>query len=305
MLVWFMHGASVRQSGYADPLRSRMVNEFPDRGMLTPEFYSCFWGDALGNTDQIWSLIQQDLEAFKWEHPQLDIDDVFHYRQRREQLITGFFNDIFYYLNSQQGREVRRTIAVQFLSFLTDNPFEEDLHIVAHSLGSVILWDILFSASFDDSDPAFYIRNAIKGLSGAGSGHKVKLRSVTTLGSPILIFSQLLRLNAERLKLFVSRYMGTPLRWVNIIHASDIFAYPIRASLELEDSTLYFRDHYLGERNFLKRQIGDVTMALGLMADHSRYWRSSRVANLTIANILGDYPTLEQTSPILEFGESD
>ncbi|XGV99658.1 MAG: hypothetical protein ACAF41_12060 [Leptolyngbya sp. BL-A-14] len=305
MLVWFMHGASVRESGYADPLRSRIISEFIDRGLTTPEFYSCFWGDALGRTDQLWGWIQQDLETFKWDHPQIDLDDVFHYRQRREQLITGFFNDIFSYLNTQQGREVRRLIAVQLLSFLTDNPFEEDLHIVSHSLGSVILWDILFSESFEDSDPAFYIRHAIKGLSGPSEGRKVKLRSITTLGSPILIFSQFLRLNGDRLKAFASRYTAEPLRWVNVIHASDVFAYPIRASLALDDSTLYFQDHYLGDRNFLKKQIGDVTMALGLLADHSRYWRSRRVAQLAIANLLEDYTTLEQVSPILEFGESD
>jgi hypothetical protein len=194
---------------------------------------------------------------------------------------------------------------VQFLSFLTENPFEEDLHIVAHSLGSVILWDILFSENFDDSDPAFYIRHAIKGMSGHSEGRKVKLRSVTTLGSPIIIFSQFLRINGDRLKAFASRYTAEPLRWVNVIHASDVFAYPIRASLELDGSNLYFQDHYLGDRSFFKKQIGDVTMALGLLADHSRYWRSSRVARVAIANLLGDYPALEQTSPILEFGESD
>jgi hypothetical protein len=305
MLVWFMHGASVRASGYADPLRSRIISDFLDRGLSSPEFYSAFWGDALGRTDELWGWIQQDLEAFKWDHPQIDLDDVFHYRQRREQLITGFFNDIFSYLNSQQGREVRRLIAVQLLSFLTENPFEEDMHIVAHSLGSVILWDILFSESFDDSDPAFYVRHAIKGLSGRSEGRKVKLRSVTTLGSPIMIFSQLLRINGDRLKAFASRYLGEPLRWVNVIHASDVFAYPIRASLELEDTTLYFQDHYLGDRSFFKKQLGDVTMALGLVADHSRYWRSSRAAGVAIANLLDDRATLEQISPILEFGESD
>lgn len=305
MLVWFMHGASVRESSYAEPLRSHIISEFPDQGLSVPEFYACFWGDALGRTDKLWGWIQQDLEAFKWDHPQIELNDVFHYRQRREQLISGFFNDIFNYLNSQQGREVRRLVAVQFLSFLTDNPFEEDLHIVAHSLGSVILWDILFSETFDKSDPAFYIRHALKGLSERSEGRKVKLRSITTLGSPILIFSQFLHLNGEQLKAFASRYTSEPLRWVNVIHASDVFAYPMRASLELEGSTLYFQDHYLGDRSFFKQQMGDVTMALGLVADHSRYWRSNRVARVAIANILGDYPTLEQPSPILEFGEFD
>ncbi|MGA7936675.1 MAG: hypothetical protein WCA35_24180 [Kovacikia sp.] len=305
MLVWFMHGASVRQVEYADPLRSGVIEAFSERGMVLPEFYSCFWGDALGKTDQLWDWVEQDLEAFKWQHPQIDIDDVFHYRQRREQLISGFFNDIFYYLNSHQGREIRRIIAVQFLNFLKDTPFEEDLHIVAHSLGSVILWDILFSETFAPNDPAFYIRNVIKGLSEAGPGRKIKLRSITTLGSPLLFFNPVLNINTQRLQQFASRYTGDPLRWINIIHASDVFAYPLGASLKGEDSLLYLQDKYLGERNFLKKSMGDVAMALGLVNDHSRYWRSSRVARLVTANLLKEDSILEQNDLILEFGELD
>jgi hypothetical protein len=305
MLVWFMHGASVRRVEYADPLRSRLIETFTDRGLILPEFYSSFWGDALGNANQLWDCVQQDLEAFKWDNPQIDIDDVFHYRQRREQLISGFFNDIFNYLNSQQGREVRKIIAVQLLNFLKDAPFDEDLHIVAHSLGSIILWDILFSDKFEPSDPALYVRSVIKGLSSASDGRKVKLRSVTTMGSPLLFFNRLLDIDVQRVHQFANRYTGAPLRWVNIINASDIFAYPIRTSLEQDGSTLYVRDTFLGERNFLKKSIGDVAMAIGLVADHSGYWRSRRVAQIVMANLLEEVELLEQSSRILEFGEVD
>ena len=305
MLVWFLHGASVRQPTYADPLRTRLIEEFTTRDRSIPEFYSSFWGDALGSTEALWDWVQQDLEAFKWDHPTVDLDDVFHYRQRREQLISGFFNDIFNYLNPQQGKEVRRRVAMQLLNSLAEVPFEEDLHLVAHSLGSVILWDILFSDNFAPGDPAFYVRSVIKGLSSASEGRKVKLRSITTLGSPILFFNRVLNIDEQRLKQLATRYTAAPLRWVNIIHASDIFAYPIRSSLELDDSPLFFRDKYLGERNFLKKSIGDVTMALGLVSDHSRYWQSRRAANLVAANLLEDYGTLEQNSPLLEFGEID
>jgi hypothetical protein len=125
------------------------------------------------------------------------------------------------------------------------------------------------------------------------------------MGSPLLFFDRLLDIDEQRIRQFANRYTGKPLRWINIIHASDIFAYPIRASLELEDSSLYMRDQYLGERNFFKKSIGDVAMAFGLVADHSRYWRSSRAAKLVGANLLEDYDTLEQLSPILELGEFD
>lgn len=300
-----MHGASVRRPEYADPLRAHLIEDFTQRSLPLPEFYSSYWGDALGDTHEIWDFVQQDLETFKWDDPTTDVDDIFHYRQRREQLITGFFHDIFKYLSPQQGKAIRRTIAIQFLNFLTETPFEEDLHIVVHSLSSVILWDLLFSEKYDSSDPAYYVRSAIKGLSGASKGRKVKLRSITTLGCPLLIFKEMIDLDNQPLNQFANRYTGFPLRWVNIIHASDVFAYPLRASLNADDSTLFFRDHYLGERNIFKKNIGDVAMALGLVSEHSRYWRSSRVSRLVMANLLGDVETLSMNSPVLEFGELD
>lgn len=305
MLVWFLHGASVRQPTYADSLRTRLIEALTNRDRPIPEFYSSFWGDALGSTNDIWDFVQQDLEAFKWDNPMVDVDDIFHYRQRREQLISGFFNDIFKYLNTQSGKEIRRTIALQFLNFLTDNPFEEELHIIVHSLSSVILWDILFSSDYDSSDPATYIRSAIQGLSRSSEGRKVKLRSITTLGCPLLIFKDLVKVEETPLKQFASRCIGTPLRWINVINASDVFAYPLRSTFNVEDSVLFFRDHYLGDRNFFKKNLADVTMALGLMTDHSQYWRSNRVSQLVLANLLGDTATLSANSPILELGEFD
>ncbi|MBF2028266.1 MAG: hypothetical protein IGS48_16120 [Oscillatoriales cyanobacterium C42_A2020_001] len=305
MLIWFMHGASVRHPTYADPLRTRLIEELTARSLPIPEFYSGFWGDAFGNTNEIWEFVQQDLEAFRWDNPLVDIDDIFHYRQRREQLISGFFHDIFKYLSTQHGKEIRRTVARQFLNFLTDNPFEEELHIVVHSLSSVILWDILFSEAYSSSDPSYYIRSAIQGLSDSSKGRKVKLQSITTLGCPLLIFKQLIHLDGDRLTQFANRSVGIPLRWINVIHASDVFAYPLRASFNLEDETLFFRDHYLGERNFLKKSIGDVAMALGLMTDHSRYWRSVRVNKLVMANLLGEYDVLAMNSPVIDFGGID
>ncbi|EKQ69769.1 hypothetical protein OsccyDRAFT_2414 [Leptolyngbyaceae cyanobacterium JSC-12] len=305
MLIWFMHGASVRNPAYADPLRTRLIAEMTARSLPIPEFYSGYWGDAFGDTSEIWDFVQQDLEAFRWDNPQVDINDIFHYRQRREQLISGFFHDIFHYLSIQRGKEIRRTVAKQFLNFLTDNPFEEDLHIVVHSLSSVILWDILFSEAYGDSDPAFCIRSVIHGLNDSTQRRKVRLQSITTLGCPLLIFKQLIGLDGDRLVQFANRSGGNQLRWINVIHASDVFAYPLRASLNLDDETLFFRDHYLGEHNFLKKSIGDVTMALGLMADHTRYWRSVRVSKLVTANLLGEYDVLSMNIPVIDLGGID
>jgi hypothetical protein len=115
----------------------------------------------------------------------------------------------------------------------------------------------------------------------------------------------MMNVQAQPLKDFGSTYSGSLLRWINVIHASDIFAYPLRSSLDLDDTNLFFRDRYLGEHNFLKKSIGDVAMALGLISDHTSYWRSSRVSKLVMANLIGDYDQLSSNSPILEFGEFD
>jgi hypothetical protein len=305
MLIWFMHGASVRNIQYPDPMRYRLIEAFTDRGLAIPEFYTCYWGDIMGNSN-LWDFVQQDLEHLKWEQPQFDLEDMFHYRLRREQLISGFFNDIFNYLNPKQGKEVRRTIARQLLDALSSDPFEEELHIVAHSLSCVILWDMMFSDRYDESDPAFYFRSVINGLTAKPDGRKVTLRSLTTMGSPLLFLNRVLDIDLQRLKDFTNHYSARdPLRWVNIINASDIFAYPMRASLDLMDEALFFQDHYLGESNFIKKNIGDVTMALGMAADHTQYWRSSRTARVVAANVMKDLDRLSACGSVMEFGTVD
>ncbi len=297
-----MHGASVRRTEYAEPLRHFVTQTFRAQDLPVPNFYSGFWGDVLGESHQLWDWVNQDLETFRWHHPHIDTEDILHYYNRRKQFVTEFFSDIFNYLNPRTGQEVRKVIALQLLNFIKSLPEERDIHIVAHSLSSVILWDILFSDQFRAGDPAFYIRDAIKGLSPPSRHRKVILRSITTLGSPLLFFNRLLDIQPEQLKQFASRYRKQPLRWVNIVHASDVFAYPIRASLDIDSNCpVYVRDKYLGDRNFLKKRLkkrmGDVTMALGLVSDHSGYWKHPKVSRLATANLLGDCNAIDTTSP--------
>jgi len=226
----------------------------------------------------------------------VDIETIFSYRNFREQLITKIFGDIFTYLNPDYGHAARKTIALQLLNFIKDHPGDDDLHLVAHSLGTVILWDILFSDKFSDSDPAFYIRDIIKGLSGYREGRKVYLRSITTMGSPLLFFNRMLGIGPEKVKEFATRYVNKPLRWINIINAGDMFAYPLESSLSIHYQNLFFKDMYLEDKDIIKRSLGDVAMALGLVDDHTIYWKSQRVAQLITANLLGDYSVLDRAN---------
>lgn len=307
MLVFFIHGVATRQDGYADELIEKIRGEFHQRRQPYPYFYCSRWGGVLDNTPQLWNCVQQDLRDFQTKH-EIDIGEVFQYIQYREFCIDKFFGDLFTYLNSDYGWEIRKIIALQLLEFLKKHPDQDELHIVAHSLGGVILWDILFSDKFKPNDPAFYIRSVIKGLSNSKGTHQVGLGSITTMGTPLLLFNLMLGISPKMLKLFASKYTGKPLGWVNIIHASDVLAYPIRASFNIDsENGIFLRDKFIASHNLWKKVsqplggLAGLSMAKGLESAHKSYWSRSRVARLVTANIMGDYESIDSANPFRQW----
>lgn len=301
MLVFFIHGVATRDKTYASELTDKITEEFSKRKQPAPVFYSSLWGGVLKNTPNLWNWVQQDLNDFQKNSK----GDVFQYSKYREFFVSHFFNDLFTYLNLDHGWEIRKVIAMQLLECLEKHPRENELHIVAHSLGGVILWDILFSDKFEANDPAFYIRSVIKGLaeSKEKKSKQVSLDSITTMGTPILLFNLMLGINPENLKLFARKY-EKPLRWVNIIRSSDPLAYPIRASFNIDlPSKLYLRDKYIGSRNLWKKSaphlggLGGLAIAHGLESSHTSYWRKSRVSRLIAANLIGDCAAIDSANP--------
>ena len=200
-------------------------------------------------------------------------------------------------MNPDKGREIRKTIAQQLYNFIKENPNDSELHIVAHSLGTVILWDILFSDRFSAKDPALSIRAMIRELENQTDvklKHQVNLSSITLMGSPILLINMMLDVRPEKVNQFAHSYASEhPLRWLNLIHASDLIAYPLKASLHLaENSCLKFTDEYLLEDVNLAektaRSLGqtDLAMVLGSSDAHSNYWNCPQTARLITNNIL-------------------
>ncbi len=195
MLVFFIHGVATQDIKYARSLESLIREEFQKRGQSCPQFYSSFWANTLKDVGKMWNWIEQDLQEFQEENSQPDLHDIFRYQKFRKDFLFEFFGDAFTYLNSERGTEIRRLIAYQLEDFIKLNHQENELHIVSHSLGSIILWDILFSDKFKPNDPAFKIRTLIEGLGSASEGRKVYLSSITTMGSPILLFNMMLGTN--------------------------------------------------------------------------------------------------------------
>ena len=314
MLVFFIHGVATQDAKYANPLESLIKEEFKKRGKSYPLFSSSFWGHFLKDVGKMWNWIEQDLQEFQTENPQSDLHDLFRYQKFRKDFLFEFFGDAFTYFNSERGSKIRELLAAQLEYFIQQNPRETELHIVSHSLGTVILWDILFSDKFKPDDAAFKIRAMIEGLGSSDEGRKVYLGSITTMGSPILLFNMMLGTNPEEVKSFADTYPEyNPLRWVNIIHSSDIIAYPLRSSLNIDLSGhLLFEDKYIqGDANQIEKNLRNfansknkVLEAIGLVnplineaialapmmagaADgHIQYWNCPETAGLIASNIL-------------------
>lgn len=318
MLVFFIHGVAQQSAKYAQSLESLLREEFQKRGKPSPYFSSGFWGHFLSDADKMWNWIEQDLQEIQQGNPQADLHDIFRYQKFRKDFLFEFFGDAFTYLNSERGAKIREHIAEQLEDFIIQNPRESELHIITHSLGSVILWDILFSDNFRPDDPAFKIREMIEGLGSSNEGRNVYLSSLTTMGSPILLFNMMLGINPEDAKSFADTYPeDNPLKWVNIIHSSDIIAYPLRASLDINSfAKLDFKDKYINnDANPIEKKLRDfansknnivqavglvnplineavahVPMIAGVADGHTQYWNCRQTACLITDNLLGKTP---------------
>lgn len=298
MLVFFIHGVATRDVKYADDLKELIRQEFLKKNQPLPHFCSSFWGDVLSDVDKMWNCIYQDVELARKNTTQIGSEDLFRYQKFRKGFLSEFIGDVFTYFNLERGFAIRKKIAQQLFDFLKNHPDENELHIIAHSLGSVILWDILFSDRFNakvnPKDPACYIRSVIGSCNEPNVNRKIHLKTITTMGSPILFVNTMLNVNADKIQEFIDCYHQKYLGWVNIVHASDIVSYPLNSKLNIDSSSNFiFRDEYIGEDANLAEKMArsagqvDLAMALGVSDAHGYYLHSLKAARLVVNNILG------------------
>ncbi|TYQ29813.1 hypothetical protein [Pseudanabaena sp. UWO310] len=165
---------------------------------LKPIF--CFWGDVNEYHEQEVIDAFNHSDAFK----QLDFQD-----ERKSQVLR-FAGDAALYISRHVGLDVANRLKEQIANGLQDYKFDSDpkkkdhVHLITHSWGTVILFDILFSSRWDnldstDQNSALLLRNGVFGLKGNNGQYKegFHLSSIHTMGSPITIFS-LLMTDADR-----------------------------------------------------------------------------------------------------------
>lgn len=284
MLIFFIHGVATRDVKYADSLKAMIRAQSLEKKAAIPHFYASFWGNTLSDVSKMWHQIHQGLQEHKAENPQVDLQDIFRYQLFREGLLSAFVGDMFTYLNPIRGYEIRKLIAQQLIGFIKEFPQETDLHFIAHSLGTVILWDILFSDLFAAKDPAYHIRAIIQGFNRESQSRQVKLRSITTMGSPILFFNTMLGIDPAKVNAFAQN-QTQPLKWLNVLHASDVIAYPL-ASFKGKSDCFQIQDAYIAtDVNIpgkMARAAGQMELSMALEASnaHTDYWSCESTVRL-------------------------
>ena len=225
------------------------------------------------------------------------------FRDFRENHLLQFVGDAALYLSRHVGSQVVAQLKAQGEKILgtAQSPKHKPgdrLHVVTHSWGTVILFDILFADRWEDKNVPGHqnvmdIRQLLFGLPPSPQTG-IRLASIHTMGSPIALFS-LLSVNGSshdfkpRLNQLLENLhnlRGGKLPWLNFIHSGDPVAWPLeRIMFDLVDGDakyLDFKDvitHKTDLSDFLFEPVSQTILALlnGGNA-HGSYWKSKEVA---------------------------
>lgn len=305
--VLFIHGVSTRDErekpGYAKDLiegiRSQSI-DFVDVPL--------YWGDV--NEAAETQLLDRLQASPLW--------DEMWFKSFRENQLLQFVGDAALYISRHVGYKVVKRLKEDAIKVLQDAQPDDSLHLVTHSWGTVILFDILFATRWDDPEvpgheEVMKIRDCIFGLSGeSDTSHEgIQLASIHTMGSPIAIFSLTsvnsnlklsdadssshdITLRLQKLLESLSQAReGKKLPWRNFIHPGDPIAYPLKKLIEdlvdKEKRYIDFEDLMIQEPklfDFIQEPIHQSTFALlqGGKA-HGSYWQNQQVIQ-EIGNIL-------------------
>lgn len=305
--ILFVHGVNNRQPReqpeYADQFFALIQESNPNRQRDLKKI-ALYWGNV--GIDAEAKLLEQLKASPLWEQ--------LWFRTFRERQILQFVGDGALYISRYIGSKVVNTLKTQTLREIEKPQPDDRLHLITHSWGTIILFDILFASRWDDPtvpghNDVMEIRDAIFGLSGKESNplQGIQLASIHTMGSPIAIFSLTdvipgkddtnkgtpstssghdITPNLQKLleNLHEAR-QGEKLPWRNYIHPGDPIAYPLNELMgSLVDGDKKYLDiqdlitYEAGVLNFLTEPFRQATLALMHGGEaHGSYWHSQKV----------------------------
>jgi len=243
-------------------------------------------------------------------------------RTFREKQLLQFAGDAALYISRGIGYKVVNKLKTQAIEGLKNFQPDDRLHLVTHSWGTVILFDILFASRWDEPtveghNDVMVIRDAIYGLSGKDSNslQGIQIASIHTMGSPVSIFSLInvspgknntdslgsthdITPNLQKLLNNLNNARkGEKLPWRNFIHPGDPIAYPLKelmsSLVDGETKYLDIQDIITHEPSLLEYLIEQTVLALLQGGDaHGSYWNNNKVAKEISSVLKKEAPVL-------------
>jgi hypothetical protein len=305
----FIHGVNTRdireQPDYANPLIERIQRRKSPEITLKP--VSLYWGDV--NIDEEKKLLK-DLEDSKaWSKLQ--------FKQFRSKQLLQFVGDAALYISRSVGRKIVDQLIKQLSTGLQDfNPETDHIHLITHSMGTIILFDVLFSSRWDAQN--VYEYQGVELLRQHIFQGGTPVRSIHTMGSPIGLFSLMTISdtslpNTHEITPRLSDYLQAlcskleaPFPWRNYLHAMDIVATSIEVMLpkmlgESAKDCLDVVDIITQESGILDKlfsrlsanlsleevegEVEAIQLAVFAGSAHSSYWSSSLVASTIMQTV--------------------
>jgi hypothetical protein len=194
--IVFIHGVNTRETveppTYADALfaliQASVAQQSHSMSKCHLEKVPLYWGNV-GISAEEDLLKEYEYSEEKWKK--------LWFRKMRSGVLLEFSGDVALYMSRYVGAKVadklKADLFAQMGSAMLAPNAEDRLHLVAHSLGTVVLFDILFSARWDQEGIPGYesvkaIREGIYGIEPNWT-QGIRLASISTMGSPLGLFS--------------------------------------------------------------------------------------------------------------------
>lgn len=288
--IVFIHGVNNRSRVESLKLTNALFLNICDRlpKEAQPIAIPIFWGDICMGPEA--SLRQSIISSPVW--------DSLWFKGFRSTSMIPFAGDAAMYLSRSIGLKVveRLKLGLDKVSPLSAS---DRLHIVGHSWGTVILFDILFAKRWTFANaPGFQLVQELRGsLFGLPPQEQIgiKISSLHTMGSPLALVSLLhLSESSHNFQPLMESFLEalcssnkSCLPWMNYIHPGDPVAWPLenvlscKGALELKDTltTNNWKDKVYG---LVKHT--PASLVYGGTA-HTSYWSNQMVA-FSIANCL-------------------
>lgn len=303
----FIHGVNTRDTrdrpDYANGLIQNIQRLAPPALDLQPVVL--YWGDVNADAEQ--RVLQDFTASSVW--------DKLSFTNLRARQMLQFTGDAALYISRTGGRLVVDCLLGEALRSLKNFlPDRDHLHLCTHSMGTIILFDVLFSSRWDAANAGGYL--GVEQLRQQIFQGGFPVRSIHTMGSPIGIFSLMMGNGLSvpethdvtpRLRDYLQQLCATmhrPFPWRNYLHPMDPIATPIErllpGMLKIGQDCLDVKD-LLTQEMVLLSHLSDLTaQTLGAAGEkleeaqlfltggsaHSSYWASPFVA-LTILQTIG------------------